>query len=188
MQALISNDMLLCDDTGSAPSCFSNVLISQATETLDSYRAFCSTKRRLVGSENDRSDVDCLDDNGYVIPNNRPVYFVESKELNESSVALQKWDGYVVDVNGDSVAVRLINKTNAGYDEHATLLIDDFMSEDKALVAPGAQFYWSVGYRKSPSGQRSKYSLIRFRRLPQWSESDVQEVNDVESLKKELDW
>jgi hypothetical protein len=44
------------------------------------------------------------------------------------------------------------------------------------LMASGAVFYWSVGYRETLWGQRERVSAIRFRRLPAWTTSDLDEV------------
>jgi hypothetical protein len=82
---------------------------------------------------------------------------------------LQSWEGRVIRVDGGNVWARLVDKTNGGTEEEAQFFLDDITDDDRPLVEPGAVFYWSIGYSDSVTGERSKTSLIRFRRLPAWS-------------------
>jgi hypothetical protein len=59
-------------------------------------------------------------------------------------------------------------------EEEAEIPMDEVSAMDLDLVRPGALFYWSIGYRGHASGQRSRESLIRFRRLPRWSMEEVE--------------
>lgn len=65
--------------------------------------------------------------------------------------------------------------------------LDEITPDDIQMVVPGAVFYWSIGYREERSGERSRSSIIRFRRLPAWSPGDI-ERNDhrVAELKTKL--
>ena len=60
------------------------------------------------------------------------------------------------------------------------------MQSDEKLVAEGAVFYFSVGYRTNEKGTRSAFSEVRFRRLPEWTQRDLDSLekisDDVEDL------
>ena len=86
--------------------------------------------------------------------------------------ALQKWEGIVVSVNSTSFVSRLKDLTNKGTDEEVILPYDKIDAEDISLIKPGAIFYLAVGY-KIKNKTKHKASLIRFRRIVDWSEDEV---------------
>jgi hypothetical protein len=57
-------------------------------------------------------------------------------------------------------------------EEQASFDLADVSVADRAIVSPGAVFYWAIGY-ETRSGQRSRVSRIRFRMLPRWTERDL---------------
>lgn len=90
--------------------------------------------------------------------------------------ALQKWEGRVLS-RTDSTFVAVVSDLVDGVtEEQAEFEIDDVTKEDRPLVQPGAIFYWSIGYRVELSGERSRVSILVFRRLPAWSELDLERV------------
>jgi len=90
--------------------------------------------------------------------------------------ALQKWEGQVVRLTSDGFIAKLVDLTAAATEEEAEFSLDDVSAADRALVRPGAVFYWSIGYRVAVTGQRSRESVLRFRRLPLWSRADRAEA------------
>ncbi len=86
-------------------------------------------------------------------------------------VVLQSWEGYVLEVNKDSFVARLIDQSGRDDDEEAEIYLEEVDPGDRGLVAPGAYFYWSIGYRDGRRG-RERVSVIRFRRLPAFTEQD----------------
>jgi hypothetical protein len=97
---------------------------------------------------------------------------------------LQSWEGRVVEVCNDSFLALLTDLTMPGTEEQVELDLDEVSPDDSSLVAPGAIFYWSIGYLVEPSGARSRSSQLRFQRLPRWSTKDVAGIADrVEALK-----
>ncbi|MGD0659084.1 MAG: hypothetical protein ABSD38_13545 [Syntrophorhabdales bacterium] len=104
-------------------------------------------------------------------------------------VLLQKWEGIVLSLNGDTFKARVNDLVQKGVEEEATIAIDELSETDRDLVEPGAIFYWSIGYHDSLAGQRTRVSLIRFRRLPGWRQKELEAaVSEVESIKTLLDW
>jgi hypothetical protein len=94
--------------------------------------------------------------------------------------AIQRWEGYVITVGEETFVARLVDLAGGLPEEEAEFYLDDVSDGDLELVRPGNVFYWSLGYRISATRQRSKVSLLRFRRLPRWSSRDVERVK-VES-------
>ncbi len=88
--------------------------------------------------------------------------------------ALQKWEGHVVSVGETEFTATLIDLTQPGIEEETVLELSEVTEDDLVLVQPGAVFYWSVGYRVDQSGERSRSSVIWFRRLPAWTEKDIE--------------
>jgi hypothetical protein len=105
----------------------------------------------------------------------RPV-FRRSPVPREFFVALQRWEGYVESVGEDSFVARLVDLEGRLPEEEAEFYLDDVSDGDLELVQRGNVFYWNLGYRISATRQRSKVSLLRFRRLPRWSSRDVERV------------
>jgi hypothetical protein len=89
--------------------------------------------------------------------------------------ALQKWEGYVLDVTEDSFRARLVTIEGEGPPQEVEIPLEELVPEDRKLVEPGAVFYWSIGYLDRPSG-RLRTSLIRFRRLPAWSSRELEKA------------
>jgi hypothetical protein len=92
-------------------------------------------------------------------------------------------------VMDNAFLARLIDLTHTGVDEEAEFPIDEISEEDKALITPGAIFYWDIGYHTSYSGQRTRKSLIRFRRLPAWTQKEIEAAQrEAERIGKAFGW
>jgi hypothetical protein len=121
-----------------------------------------------------------------VAPITRPPSF---KQKIDHYRALQEWEG-TVDYNYDSTFfARIVDRTSSGPDEEAEFDIDEVSRGDRELLAPGAIFYWSVGYRDSSSGTRSRTSLLTFRRLPAWTDEEMRQAQKrADEIIEVLDW
>lgn len=109
--------------------------------------------------------------------------------IKEGFIPLQKWEGTVLEVIENSFIARLIDQTSGAPDEEAEFPFEEISDDDLPLIEPGAIFYWNIGYTVSPSGQRTRSSLIRFRRLPAWTEGEIKEARrEAERLSDILDW
>jgi hypothetical protein len=97
-------------------------------------------------------------------------------KANEYFKTLQQWEGYVLGVSQDVFRARLIDVGGGQPDETAEVLIDEIEEEDRALIKTGAVFYWTIGYLDRPSG-RIRASVIRFRRLPTWTDRELHEAS-----------
>jgi hypothetical protein len=87
----------------------------------------------------------------------------------------QLWEGTVDAVRPDGFLVVTLRDLTAPDRprERAELVPDDIPDGDRDLLAPGAIFYWSIGYEITITGQRNGVSSIRFRRLPAWTRSEL---------------
>jgi|GEM_PF-998412 len=110
-------------------------------------------------------------------------------EKKDMFLSLQKWEGYVLEINKDNIIAQLIDLNLLGNKEIAEIPKQEISSSDFDLLREGAVFYWTIGYRDSTSGQRERVSTIRFRRLPMWTEKEILRAKESgERLFKELIW
>jgi len=95
----------------------------------------------------------------------------------------QHWSGVVISLNDHELTVRLEDLTNPeNPDELIVLSMDEIDEKDQCLIKPGALFYWYIGYRQGVKYRKERISIIRFRRLPQWT---TREIENAEKLAEE---
>jgi hypothetical protein len=117
------------------------------------------------------------------------VFLKREPILQNRFVPLQKWEGIVLQVLEDSFFARLVDLSNGGMDEEAEFPIEEVSDADRSFIMSGAVFYWNVGYIDSVSGQRTRASVIRFRRLPVWRPEELERAKiKARHLSDLLDW
>ena len=90
---------------------------------------------------------------------------------------LQQWEGTVTEITGGDFTAELRDLTDPdNYREEAIFELDEVSPGDQPLLALGAVFRWSIGYKTSAAGQRERVSQIRFVRIPDWRKSAVEEI------------
>jgi hypothetical protein len=96
-------------------------------------------------------------------------------------VALQEWEGVVVEAYKDHFVARLIDLTDRARssDEEANFPATEVSDTDLPLVRAGAVFRWVIGYQKLPGGTKQRVSQIVFRRLPQWTKADITRADEI---------
>ena len=105
----------------------------------------------------------------------------------DTFLSLAKWKGRVIERTGSTFRAVLEHVFDEGLQKEAEIDIEEVTPEDHELIKEGAVFYWSIGYLTRPSG-RVRASIIRFRRLPVWSENDIMEARKrAEEYKHLLD-
>ncbi len=105
--------------------------------------------------------------------------FEPIKETPQVLFALKRsWEGYVLEIYEDGFLARLVDPQDQHPDEEAEFSFDEINDYDRELIEHGAVFYWSVGYRRSPSGSNERASSIHFRRLPAWSKEELKAAKD----------
>lgn len=91
----------------------------------------------------------------------QPLFPPRLRPAQEYFNAVQKWEGYVIEVGQDTFRARLVPIIGEGPDQEAEIYLREMKEEDHTLIKPGAVFYWSIGYLDRPSG-RLRASVIRF--------------------------
>ncbi|MBI4600910.1 MAG: hypothetical protein HY721_03020 [Planctomycetes bacterium] len=99
------------------------------------------------------------------------------RSLSKRAELLQEWDGRVTTIlegNNEFVALLRDLPVPSNPEEEITLPIDEVSEGDRPLVAEGALFCWTIGYEYSPVGQLTRFSRIRFRRIPSLSRREME--------------
>lgn len=114
-------------------------------------------------------------DHDEVIKSPERVILPRLTPLMGSFRLIQLWDGRVLEVMEKEFVAVITDRTNPNFnDEQVTLGIDEVTEDDIPLIKPGAVFYWSIGYADYPGQPRVRQSRIRFRRLPTWTQAELE--------------
>lgn len=99
------------------------------------------------------------------------------RESKQKVIVLQRWVGRVERVEADRFLAVLGDATNSRNPlEQVELDLSEVSESDLPLLACGATFYWSIGYRDTPGGQRERISALRFARQPHLSKTEVSRI------------
>ena len=94
---------------------------------------------------------------------------------------LNKWQGQVLSVGEETFDAQLFDMAHPNVTERAEFLISDLPEDGRALLRPGAMFYWMIGYRDEGTRQRTRASVIWMKRSgrldPQKYEAILENVN-----------
>lgn len=108
-----------------------------------------------------------------------------SPQAQDHFQVLASYEGEVLSVDETSFWARITDR--AGQVEEAQFPLAEVSRFDRELVQSGGIFYWYLGYHDSPSGQRRRQSVIRFRRLPSWTKAALQKAQaEAERLLERL--
>jgi hypothetical protein len=141
---------------------------SQVLGPGDSIRVKEDAPRSLLASEELTSEILSQPERKtFFRPITLPVSGKKPRYLQEA-----EWLGMVTVLCENGFTARL-KDYRGGPDMETTFEFDEIPQEDLDLVQVGAEFYWSLGYRTEPNGQRLRYSLVHFRRLPKWSSQKI---------------
>lgn len=104
---------------------------------------------------------------GYVAP-----------KVGALAAVLQVWEGVVLEVDPDQqiMLVKLADRQGLVAEHTAELGLDWVVAQDMELVRPGAVFYWTI-YRETKRSTIKHSQEIRFRRLPNWTNRQVEAIN-----------
>ena len=93
-------------------------------------------------------------------------------------VALQEWEGYVIEIGQDDFVARLLDITAAAKreKEEATIPLAELSDEDRAKIRLGSIFRWVIGYHRTVTGTKSRVSRIVFRNLPVLTQAEWDEA------------
>lgn len=125
------------------------------------------------------------------LPDDLSQHFSRKTRQIVSDNALQRWDGYVVKICEDTFVARLTDLTNKGQadSDEAEIPLDELDDEDRAAIAPGKIFSWTIGYRRTAAGQKLRVSRIKFRQLPQWTARQIEKGRaEAQRVSKKISW
>ncbi|MFO1349355.1 MAG: hypothetical protein U1F68_01185 [Gammaproteobacteria bacterium] len=90
----------------------------------------------------------------------------------------QSWEGRIISVDENDFTAIISDRTNYNNpDEEVVIEREELSKDDHELLKPGAVFYWSIGYKDAPGEPRQRVSQIRFRRLPAWSQREIDQAS-----------
>lgn len=92
---------------------------------------------------------------------------------------IEVWEGEVKSVNSQNEVMHVYLRSKVGHfpDHAAEISLEWVTPQDKDLVRPGAVFYWSL-YKETRRGSIRNSQELRFRRLPNWSKSQIQRIRE----------
>lgn len=95
-------------------------------------------------------------------------------------VALQEWEGYVIDVRDEDFVARLWDLTGGARreEEEATIPFVEIAERDRLTMRLGSIFRWSIGYEHTEGGTKRRVSQIVFRDLPVVTKADLDEASE----------
>ncbi len=117
-----------------------------------------------------------LDSLPLTVQKKAPIAFVPKRRYHPRTfTSLQKWEGYVVEVHEDLFIARITDLDGMHEDEEIEVMFSEISEDDRERIAPGAIFYWHIGY-EAERGTVKRSSIIRFRRMPRWTQSDIRKA------------
>jgi hypothetical protein len=100
---------------------------------------------------------------------------VEKKWDKNYFITLRKWEGVVEAILESSFVARIKDVANEVPDERVEIDFDELTNVDeKRLIKIGAIFSWTMGYHVSLGGTRKRQAVLIFRRMPKWTEDNIQ--------------
>lgn len=87
------------------------------------------------------------------------------------------WLGTVTEMTEDGFVARL-KDYSGDPDLLSEFSFDEVSSYDRDLVEVGSEFYWNLGYKDALNGQRERYAILRFRRLPKITKEIIKSAQE----------
>jgi hypothetical protein len=89
----------------------------------------------------------------------------------------QSFSGTVLSISETDFTVRIQDTTNPNNsDEIIVLGREEIDLRDIDMLMPGAMLYWYIGYRYGIKCSKRRFSLIRFRCLPKWTNKEIEQA------------
>lgn len=120
----------------------------------------------------------------FLLKDKQPVALAPEIRIRQRAfISSRKWEGYVTEIYEDSFSARITDLSEQYPDEEVEIELRAVSEDDLHLVRTGAVFNWHIGY-ETEHGTRKRVSIIRFRRLPVWTESDFEKAEESEKKLK----
>ncbi len=119
----------------------------------------------------------------YIIPKKHLPRVISplSQKQNLVEDVRQIFAGFVMNIEDDKeITARISDITDPSKpDEEIVFGINEIDERELSLVELGAQFYWHIGYREGRNVSRQRFSIIRFRIFPQWTEGELESSEKI---------
>lgn len=92
-----------------------------------------------------------------------PVALAPRRVSGKTFVSTARWEGVVLERYATYFAAEVVD-LESGERSNAEFELSDVAPHDLQLCQPGGLFYWTIGYETKDSGQRSRSSVLAFRR------------------------
>lgn len=105
------------------------------------------------------------------------VHFPHFKEWRQGHFfSIIKWEGIVESIFKSSFIAKIKDVAGEAPDERVEIDFDELTNiDERVLVKIGAIFSWTMGYSVSLSGTRKRQAILIFRRMPTWTEDDIEQ-------------
>ena len=92
----------------------------------------------------------------------------------------QVFAGFVTRIKDYEIIARISDITNPSQPEEEVIFdISEIDEREHSLLELGAQFYWHIGYKQGHKISRQRFSVIRLRRLPQWTKDELESSKQI---------
>ena len=102
-----------------------------------------------------------------------PQTRVLRSQANQRYILLKKYEGFVTARGEDSFSARLFENNSDYPVVEAEFDLEELSETDRELAIEGAPLVWTIGYAYEGS-TRKRESLIYLRRLPAWSDKELE--------------
>ena len=122
----------------------------------------------------------------FEVPVIKTSHKIDSRNYSRASY---RWVCYVTAINKDTFTANVKElRSDTEIFEEAEYEIQDLDDEDVKMLKIGAVFYWSMGFEYR-NGTKKKESFIRFKRLPVFTEKQIDNALDLSNeLFNDLNW
>lgn len=110
--------------------------------------------------------------------------FFGSGPNNSRFEVLRQYEGEVIDIAENQITALLTNYREDDMPvERVVFQLSEVPEADLDLVEIGSEFYWTLGFEKTPGGTERRVSEVRFRREPRWTANQLEAIRaESESL------
>jgi hypothetical protein len=103
-------------------------------------------------------------------------------------ILLKKYEGFVTSKGERSFTARLFENSTDYPVLEAEFELEELSETDRGLAVEGAAMVWTIGYHYEGS-TRKRESAIYFRRLPPWTEKEIEQARrNTEDLVRGIKW
>lgn len=91
-------------------------------------------------------------------------------------LSMKTWSGTVISTEEDTFWARVTDRK--GIEEDMEFFAEDIADDDRELLTEGAFFFFNIGFSTSRFGQRERKSILKFRRIPHWTNDEILDATE----------